>query len=69
LSDGKDLRNKLILSSNFELFIIGGNEEKGCKLSILSEKLTEISSYSDHIRDNLDSWICFSTMQRPEKLK
>lgn len=57
MSDGKDLRNKVIVF-NGEIFAIGGNNCLAEKFSLRKNDWELLSSYQSFVNDNLDSWAC-----------
>jgi len=57
MSEGKDLRNKLVYNNNC-LFAIGGNNYKAEKFSLLKNGWENLKSYANCYQDNLDSWSC-----------
>ena len=57
MSDGRDLRNKLV-SINGSVYAIGGNNCVAEKYSVKKGVWQYISSYKDFVDDNLDSWSC-----------
>ena len=57
MSEGKDLRNKLVFHNNC-IFAIGGNSYKAEKFSLLKNAWESLRSYANCYQDNLDSWSC-----------
>lgn len=71
MSEGKDLRNKLVCHNNC-LFAIGGNNYKAEKLSLIKNQWESLKSYANCYQDNLDSWSCalsFETEGKHEEKK
>ncbi|CAK80422.1 unnamed protein product (macronuclear) [Paramecium tetraurelia] len=55
MTEGRDLRNKLILYNNY-LYACGGNTSSIEKFSISQQSWTNLKSYDYLVQDNLDSW-------------
>ena len=66
MSDGRDLRNKIIYFNGFA-YAIGGNNCKGEKYSIFKNEWIPLSSYEFLVKDNLDSWSCALSYDIPGK--
>ena len=57
MSEGKDLRNKLVFHNNC-LYAIGGNNYKAERFSLVKNCWENLKSYANCYQDNLDSWSC-----------
>jgi kelch-like protein 10 len=57
MSDGRDLRNKLV-SVNGNVYAMGGNNFLAEKYSCKRNEWSLLSSYQHLVNDNLDSWAC-----------
>lgn len=57
MSEGKDLRNKLVFHNN-AIFAVGGNNYKAEKFSMIKNHWENLKSYANCYQDNLDSWSC-----------
>ncbi|CAD8075185.1 unnamed protein product [Paramecium primaurelia] len=55
MTDGRDLRNKLIIYNN-NLYACGGNTNSIEKYSISQQIWTNLKNYDYLVQDNLDSW-------------
>ncbi|CAK69936.1 unnamed protein product (macronuclear) [Paramecium tetraurelia] len=55
MTEGRDLRNKLITYNN-DLYACGGNSNSIEKFSISQQVWTNLKSYDYLVQDNLDSW-------------
>ncbi|CAD8161521.1 unnamed protein product [Paramecium pentaurelia] len=55
MTEGRDLRNKLIIYNN-DLYACGGNSNSIEKFQITQQVWTNLKSYNYLIQDNLDSW-------------
>lgn len=66
MSDGRDLRNKLV-SINGNVYAIGGNNFIAEKYSLKKGEWQELASYRDLVDDNLDSWSCALYYELPKK--
>ncbi|EAR92095.1 kelch motif protein (macronuclear) [Tetrahymena thermophila SB210] len=60
MENGKDLRNKVVLSKH-HLYTIGGNGYKCERLNLISKVWDTLPSYYPNVVDNLDSWACALT--------
>lgn len=60
MENGKDLRNKVVLSKHY-LYTIGGNGYKTERLNLISKVWDTLPSYYPTVVDNLDSWACALT--------
>jgi kelch-like protein 10 len=67
MTDGRDLRNKIVFSSGC-IYAIGGNNCKGEKYSVQKNEWSTITGYEFLVKDNLDSWACAQTFDLPGRL-
>jgi Kelch motif len=66
MSDGRDLRNKLV-SVNGQVYAIGGNNCLAERYSMKRNEWGLLSSYQNLVNDNLDSWACALYYEIPGK--
>jgi len=68
MSDGRDLRNKIV-SVNGNVYAIGGNNCLAERFSLKKGEWSLLSSYKDFYDDNLDSWSCALYYDTPKKFE
>ncbi|RYE56205.1 MAG: hypothetical protein EOP48_08545, partial [Sphingobacteriales bacterium] len=71
MSDGRDLRNKIV-SVNGNVYAIGGNNCLAERFSLKKGEWSLLSSYKEFYDDNLDSWSCalyYDTPRKYEEMK
>mmetsp|Transcript_35370 Transcript_35370/g.31841 ORF Transcript_35370/g.31841 Transcript_35370/m.31841 type:complete len:82 (+) Transcript_35370:1237-1482(+) len=66
MSDGRDLRNKLV-NFNGYVYAIGGNNCYAEKYSIKKNEWIPLTSHQELVHDNLDSWACALFYEVPER--
>ena len=65
MKNGRDLRNKIVLVED-RIFVIGGSNHLCESYNFIDKKWSALKGYSKHIKDNLDSWMCFSYTNFPD---
>jgi len=71
MTDGRDLRNKIV-SINGNVYAIGGHNCIAEKFSMKKGTWQLLSSYKEFLDDNLDSWSCalyYETTRKLEEMK
>jgi len=71
MSDGRDLRNKIV-SVGGNVYAIGGNNCLAERFSLKKGEWNLLSSYKEYYDDNLDSWSCalyYDTPRKYEEMK
>ena len=65
MKHGKDLRNKIALVED-RIFVMGGSNHVCESYNYIDKKWTPLKTYSKNVKDNLDSWTCFSYTNFPD---